>query len=93
MCFEHAFARISVGRVRNRAPTSARHGGSSTRAGHPPEKKKLVDGVYGYFNEEGSHPGISDHSAVRISKNVLLSFAFYILEEYDAWRNGSLTLK
>ncbi len=29
-CHEHAFARISVGRVRNRAPTSARHGGSST---------------------------------------------------------------
>lgn len=57
------------------------------------EKKKLVDGVYGYFSEEGSHPGISDHSAARISKNILLSFAFYILEKFDAWRNGVLTLK
>lgn len=56
------------------------------------EKKKLVDGVYGYFSEEGSHPGISDHSAARISKSVLLSFAFYVLEKYDAWRSGGLTL-
>lgn len=57
------------------------------------EKKKLVDGIYGYFSEEGSHPGISNHSAARISKNMLLSFAFYILEKYDAWRKGSLALK
>ena len=49
------------------------------------EKKKLVDGVYGYFSEEGSHPGISTQSAARVSKSILLALAFYMLEKYDAW--------
>jgi len=57
-----------------------------------PERKKLVDGVYGYFSEEGSHPGISTHSAARISKSILLSFAFYVLEKFDAWKTGGLKL-
>lgn len=56
------------------------------------EHKKLVDGVYGYFSEEGSHPGISTHSAARVSKSILLSFAFYVLEKFDAWKVGSLQL-
>lgn len=57
-----------------------------------PERRKLVDGVYGYFSEEGSHPGISTHSAARISKSILLSFAFYVLEKFDAWKSGGLRL-
>lgn len=57
-----------------------------------PERKKLVDGVYGYFSEEGSHPGISTHSAARISKSILLSFAFYVLEKFEAWKSGELRL-
>lgn len=56
------------------------------------ERRKLVDGVYGYFSEEGSHPGISTHSAARISKSILLSFAFYVLEKLDAWKSGGLHL-
>lgn len=56
------------------------------------ERRKLVDGVYGYFSEEGSHPGISTHSAARVSKSFLLSFAFYILEKYGAWKSGEFQL-
>lgn len=56
------------------------------------EKKKLVDGVYGYFSEQGSHPGISTQSAARVSKSILLAFAFYTLEKYDAWKNGNFIL-
>ena len=57
-----------------------------------PEKKKLVDGVYGYFSEEGSHPGISTQSAARVSKSILLAFAFYVLEKHDGWRGGGFQL-
>lgn len=57
-----------------------------------PERRKLVDGVYGYFSEEGSHPGISTHSAARISKSMLLSFAFYVLEKLDALKSGGFHL-
>jgi len=57
------------------------------------EKKKLVDGVYGYFSEEGSHPGISTQSAARVSKSILLAFAFYVLEKYDSWKTGGFRLK
>lgn len=57
-----------------------------------PEKKKLVDGVYGYFSEEGSHPGISTQSAARVSQSILLAFAFYVLEKYGAWKTGEFKL-
>ncbi len=40
------------------------------------ERRKLVDGIYGYFSSEGSHPGISTHSAARVSKSMLMAFAF-----------------
>jgi hypothetical protein len=51
-----------------------------------------VDGVYGYFSDEGAHPGISTHSAARVSKSILLAFAFYVLEKYDAWKTGAFQL-
>jgi len=57
------------------------------------ERRRLVDGVYAYFSEEGSHPGISTHSAARISRSVLLAFAFYVLEKFDAWKSGGLALR
>lgn len=48
------------------------------------ERKKLVDGVYGYFSEEGSHPGIGEQSAARICLSILWTFGFYVLEKFDA---------
>jgi hypothetical protein len=56
------------------------------------ERTRLVDGVYGYFSEEGSHPGISTQSAARVSGSIMASFALYVLEKHDAWRRGELTL-
>ncbi len=49
------------------------------------ERKKLVDGVYGYFSEEGSHPGISEQSTARICLSVLWTFGFYVLEKFEKW--------
>lgn len=57
------------------------------------ERKKLVDGVYGYFSEEGPHPGISTQSAARISNSILASFGLYVVEKLDAWKSGELRLK
>ncbi len=57
------------------------------------ERQKLVDGVYGYFSEEGSHPGISTQSAARVANAILASFAFYILEKFEAWKTGELTFQ
>lgn len=49
------------------------------------ERKKLVDGVYGYFSEEGSHPGISEQSTARVCLSVLWTFGFYVLEKFEEW--------
>lgn len=57
------------------------------------ERERLIDGIYGYFSEEGSHPGISTHSAARVANSVLASCAFYVLEKFIAWRNGELLLR
>ena len=51
------------------------------------ERKRLVDGVYGYFSEEGSHPGISEQSTARVARNIMLSFGFYILEKFENWKS------
>jgi hypothetical protein len=56
------------------------------------ERERLVNGVYGYFSEQGSHPGISTQSAARVSNSILASFALYVLEKHDAWRRGELSL-
>jgi len=50
------------------------------------ERKRLVDGVYGYFSEEGSHPGIGEQSAARICLSILWTFGFYVLEKFDDWK-------
>jgi hypothetical protein len=50
------------------------------------ERRKLVDGVYGYFSEEGSHPGISDQSAARVCMHILWAFSYYILEKFEDWK-------
>lgn len=47
------------------------------------EKMKLADGVYGFFSEEGSHPGVSTQSAARVCMHVLWAFGFYILEKFE----------
>jgi hypothetical protein len=49
------------------------------------ERDKLVDGVYGYFSEQGSHPGISEQSTARICLSVLWTFGFYVLEKCEKW--------
>lgn len=53
------------------------------------EKEKLVDGIYGYFSERGSHPGIPDDKATRIARNVMLNFGFHLLEKFETWKNNS----
>ena len=50
-----------------------------------PERKKLVDGVYGYFSEEGSHPGNSEQSTARVCLSVLWTFGYYVLEKFEKW--------
>lgn len=47
------------------------------------EREKLIDGVYGYLSDEGSHPGISDQSSARVSRLLLKGIAFYLIEKYD----------
>ena len=47
------------------------------------ERKRLVDGVYGYFSEEGAHPGLSEQSSARLTMAVLLSFGFYAIEKFE----------
>jgi hypothetical protein len=49
------------------------------------EREKLVDGVYGYFSEEGSHPGIGRQSTARVCLSVLWNFGFYVLEKLEVW--------
>jgi len=49
------------------------------------ERKKLVDGVYGFFSEEGSHPGIGSQSTARVCLSVLWNFGFYVLEKFETW--------
>lgn len=51
-----------------------------------PERKKLVDGVYGYFSGEGSHPGISAQSVARVCMHILWAFSYYILEKFEDWK-------
>lgn len=49
------------------------------------ERKKLVDGVYGYFSDEGSHPGIGRQSTARVCLSTLWNFGFYVLEKLETW--------
>lgn len=51
------------------------------------ERKKLVDGIYGYFSDEGAHPGISTQTTARFCLSVLWTFSFYVLEKFETWRN------
>ncbi|MGB2809370.1 MAG: hypothetical protein WBC22_16630 [Sedimentisphaerales bacterium] len=53
------------------------------------EKRKLVEGIYGYFSEEGSHPGISEQSTSRVCMHILWAFAYYILEKFDDWKQNN----
>ncbi len=52
-----------------------------------PEKKKLVDGIYGYFSEEGAHPGISEQSIARVCMHILWAFGYYVLEKFEDWKS------
>lgn len=49
------------------------------------ERKRLIDGVYGYLSEEGSHPGISDHSSARMCRLILLGIGQYLIEKLDSF--------
>ena len=46
------------------------------------EAKRLVDGVYGYLSEVGSHPGVTDVTMGRMARVVFLNFAVYVLEKF-----------
>ena len=48
--------------------------------------RRLADGVYGFFSEQGSHPGISTQSAARVCVHVLWAFGYYVLEKFQEWR-------
>lgn len=48
------------------------------------ERKKLVDGVYGYFSGEGSHPGIGVQSTARVCLSILWNFGYYVLEKLSS---------
>ena len=50
------------------------------------EKKKLTDGVYGFFSGEGSHPGISKQSTARVCMHILWAFSYYLLEKFKHWK-------
>ncbi len=47
------------------------------------ERRRLIDGVYGYLSDEGSHPGISDQTSARVGRLVMLGLAFYLIEKYE----------
>lgn len=49
------------------------------------ERRKLVDGIYGYFSEEGSHPGIGHQSTARVCLSMLWTFGYYVLEKFETW--------
>lgn len=47
------------------------------------ERKKLVDGIYGYLSEEGSHPGISEQRIAHISRILCLTIGQYLIEKLE----------
>ena len=50
------------------------------------EHEKLANGVYGYFSEEGSHPGISTQSAATVCLQILLAFGRFVVEKFETWK-------
>jgi hypothetical protein len=47
------------------------------------ERKKLIDGVYGYFSDEGSHPGISDQRVAWVCRIICLVIGQYLIEKLE----------
>ena len=47
------------------------------------ERKKLIDGLYGYLSGEGSHPGISEHRVAQICRIICLSVGQYLIEKLE----------
>ena len=47
------------------------------------ERKKLIDGVYGYFSDEGSHPGISEQRAAQVCRIICLTLGQYLIEKLE----------
>jgi hypothetical protein len=47
------------------------------------ERKRLIDGVYGYLSEEGSHPGISDQRISYICRVICLMIGQYLAEKME----------
>lgn len=50
------------------------------------ERKRLVDGVYGYMSEAGSHPGVTDATVGRMARVVSLNYGVYLLEKWQSWK-------
>ena len=55
------------------------------------ERKRLVNGVYGYLSNTGSHPGVTDVTVGRMARVIFLSFAVYTLEKWQSWKSGAWT--
>lgn len=47
------------------------------------ERKKLIDGVYGYLSEEGSHPGISEQRVAQVCRIISLTLGQYLIEKLE----------
>ncbi|MCH8186007.1 MAG: hypothetical protein IH862_07915 [Chloroflexi bacterium] len=55
------------------------------------ERKRLIDGVYGYLSNTGSHPGVTDVTVGRMARVIFLNCALYVLEKWQSWKNGTWT--
>ena len=57
------------------------------------ERKRLVDGVYGFLSEVGAHPGIKDTTMGRMARIVFLNFGVYLLEKFQAFPRSDVEPK
>lgn len=46
----------------------------------------LICGVYSYLSEKGSHRGLTEESCARVSRNMILSLGYYVLEKFESWK-------
>lgn len=50
------------------------------------EHQKLANGLYGYFSEEGSHPGTSTQSDAKMCLRMLWAYGSSVLEKFQDWK-------
>ena len=52
------------------------------------ECDSLICGVYSYLSEKGAHRGLTEESCARVSRNIILSLGFYVLEKFETWKRN-----